>query len=112
MEISTLRKLEESYEMFPVLRAEGVMQPEIDAAATQLGVPFPQDYQEFLLNYGGGHAGALAVAVLRRWRAASQNNWSVIEVTKRRRAKGCPGAQHWVFFSDDGFGNPVGFDEF
>jgi hypothetical protein len=111
MQTSTLQKLEELYTDFPGLRAEGVAQWEIDAAAARLRLPFPQDYQEFLRRYGGGHAGSLSVGGLRRWQVAAGTNWSVIELTQQHRARRYPGAERWVILSDDGFGNPVGFDE-
>jgi hypothetical protein len=111
MQTSTLEALEDSYAKFPGMRAEGALQAEIDAAAAQLGVPFPASYQEFLLRYGGGHAGSLSVAGLRRWEFASRGDWSVIELTNQHRAHHSPSGKRWVIFSDDGFGNPIGFDE-
>ncbi len=93
------------------MRGEGVAQSEIDAAAARLGVPFPPDYQEFLRRYGGGHAGSLSVAGLRRWEFASRSDWSVVELTEQHRSQRYPGAERWAIFSDDGFGNPIGFDE-
>jgi hypothetical protein len=112
MQTSTLQKLEEAYAEFSGLRAEGVVQSEIDAAAARLGIPFPHDYQDFLRRFGGGHAGSLSVAGLRRWLVAGRSNWSVIELTEQHRAQRYPGAERWVIFSDDGSGNPIGFDEF
>jgi hypothetical protein len=112
MQTSTLQALEDSYAEFPGMRAEEAPQSEIGTAAARLGVPFPADYQEFLLRYGGGHAGSLSVAGLRRWEFAGRRDWSVIELTEQHRAQHYPGAERWVIFSDDGFGNPVGFDEF
>ncbi len=94
------------------MRAQGVVQSEIDAAAARLGVQFPPDYQEFLRRYGGGHAGSFSVAGLRRWECASGSDWSVIELTEEHRSQRYPGAERWVIFSDDGFGNPIGLDEF
>jgi hypothetical protein len=111
MQSSTLQKLEESYAEFPGMRAEGVAQSEIDAAAARFGIPFPADYQEFLRRYGGGHTGSLSVAGLRRWEFASRSDWSVIVLTEQHRAQRYPGTERWVIFSDDGFGNPVGFDD-
>lgn len=112
MQTSTLQKLEESYAEFPGMRAEGVPQSEIDTAAARIGIPFPADYQEFVRRYGGGHTGSLSVAGLRQWEFAGRNKWSVVELTEQHRAQRYPGAARWVIFSDDGFGNPVGFDEF
>lgn len=111
MQPSTLQRLEESYADFPGRRAEGAPQPDIDAASARLGVPFPADYQEFLRRYGGGHAGSFSVAGLRQWELAARSDWSVVEFTEQYRAQHYPGAERWVIFSDDGFGNPIGFDE-
>ena len=93
------------------MRAEGVPQSEIDEAASQLGIPFPQDYQEFLRRYGGGHAGSLSVAGLREWELAGRTDWSVTELTEHFRRQQYPGVDRWVIFSGDGFGNPIGFDD-
>lgn len=111
MQTDTLQKLEQAYEESPGLRADGVPQSEIDVAASQLGIPFPDDYQEFLRRYGGGHAGSLWIAGLRRWESADNTYWSVIKLTEHFRKQQYPGADRWVIFSDDGFGNPIGFDE-
>ena len=109
MQASTLQALEDSYAESPGMRAEGAPQSEIDQAAARLRVPFPVDYQEFLLRYGGGHAGSFSVAGLRRWQFAGTTDWSVVELTEWHRSQHYPGAERWVIFSDDGFGNPVGF---
>ncbi len=111
MQSATLQKLEEAYGESPGIRAEGVPQSEIDAAASQLGVPFAEDYQEFLRRYGGGYAGSLSVAGLREWEFASRTDWNVKELTEHYRKQQYPGADRWVIFSGDGFGNPIGFDE-
>jgi hypothetical protein len=111
MQEDTLQKLDEAYEEFPGMCAEGVPQAEIEEASSHLGIPFPQDYQEFLRRYGGGHTGSLSIAGLRRWKFATRDDWSVIEMTTHLRSQQYPGADRWVIFSDDGFGNPIGFDK-
>ena len=112
MQSTTLLKLEEAYDEFPEMRAEGVPQSEIDEVASQLGIPLPEDYQEFLRRYGGGQIGSKSVAGLRRWRLAANIEWSVTELTAHsRKQQQYPGADRWVIFSDDGSGNPIGFDE-
>ena len=111
MQSTTLQKLKEAYDEFPEMRSEGVPQSEIDKVASQLGVPFPEDYQEFLRRYGGGHIGSKSVAGLRRWGFAANMEWSVKELTAHYRKQQYPGADRWVIFSDDGFGNPIGFDK-
>jgi len=111
MRSDTWRKLAAIYEKFPSMYAgERVADGEIDAAAERLGVPFPADYREFITRFGGGHAGSLPVAGLRRWEAAGNREWSVLELTDWHRAGRWPGTELWAVFSGDGFGNPVGFD--
>jgi len=112
MTSDTWQKLEDIYSECPGMRAEGVPQDEIDAASVELGIPFPSDYQQFLRRHGGGHAGSLTVSGLRRWKLAGRDDWSVIALTRRYRDQKYPGSDRWVIFSDDGFGNPVGFDQF
>lgn len=111
MQPSTLQKLDEMYDEFPGMRAEGVPQSEIDEVASELGIPFSSDYQEFLRLYGGGQIGSKSVAGLRRWEFAANTVWSITELTNRHRKQQYPGAERWAVFSDDGFGNPIGFDE-
>jgi len=99
------------YEKFPsVYAGERVPADEIDAATERLGIPFPDDYREFIARFGGGYAGSLPVAGLRRWHAAGSREWSVIELTEWHRADHWPGTEAWAVFSGDGFGNPVGLD--
>ena len=69
---------------------------EIDAAAERLGVPFSAEYREFISLYGGGHAGSLPVAGLRRWEAAGNREWSVIELTEWHRTAKWPGTDLWA----------------
>ena len=65
------RRLADDYERFPGMYAgECVPNDEIDAAADRLGVTFGREYREFISLYGGGHAGSLPVAGLRRWEIA------------------------------------------
>lgn len=111
MRSDTRQRLAEIYEKLPSMYArERVSDEEIDAAAERLGVPFSSDYREFISRYGGGHAGSLPVAGLRRWETAGNREWSVIELTEWHRAAHWPGTESWAVFSGDGFGNPVGLD--
>ncbi|MCE9592478.1 MAG: SMI1/KNR4 family protein [Planctomycetes bacterium] len=111
MRPDTQRRLADNYEKYPSMYAgKRVSAEEIDAAAERLGVPFSSDYREFISRYGGGHAGSLPVAGLRRWESAGNREWSVIELTEWHRAARWPGTEVWAVFSDDGFGNPVGLD--
>jgi hypothetical protein len=111
MRPDTWERLAAIYAKYPALCAQaGASRDELDAAAARLGVPLPAEYREFVVRFGGGHAGSLPVAGLREWGAAGAGEWSVVEKTERFRAEGWPGTQVWAVFSDDGFGNPVGFD--
>lgn len=107
----TLQRLAVIFEQFPEMWArEPVADDEIDRAEARLGVPFATDFRAFIARYGGGHAGSLPVAGLRRWAAAGRGEWSVVELTERHRSAGWPGTAEWVVFSLDGFGNPIGLD--
>lgn len=83
---------------------------ELDEAALRLGIPFPKDYREFIARFGGGYAGSLPVAGLRRWEMAAEGEWSVVELTETHRTASWPGTEGWLVFSGDGFGSPIGLD--
>jgi hypothetical protein len=111
MKSDTLRRFAADYTRFRALFAgPGVDIAELDEAAVRLGVPLPADYREFVLRYGGGHAGSLPVAGIRRWKAAGNVEWSIIELTEHFRAQRWPGTESWAVFSIDGCGNPIGLD--
>jgi hypothetical protein len=111
MKSDTLKRLNDSFERFPSMRAHDRVEPhELDEAARDLGVPLSSNYCEFVIRFGGGHAGAYAVAGLRRWETAGKGEWSIIEMTQRHRAQGWPGTKDWAVFSNDGFGNPIALD--
>jgi hypothetical protein len=111
MRSETWRKLAAIYERFPsAYSGERVTAEEIDEAEVRLGVSFSADYRDFISRFGGGHAGSLPVAGLRRWETAGNREWSVIEWTEWHRAARWPGTDAWAVFSCDGFGNPVGMD--
>lgn len=107
----TRRRLAELRERYPDAWAhEPVDGDEIAAAEARLGVPFSAGLREFIARFGGGVAGSLPVAGLRRWAWAGAGEWSVVELTECHRAEGWPGTEAWVVFSGDGFGNPVAVD--
>lgn len=111
MRPDTLRRLDADYMESPIMVAgECVDVDELNAVATQLGVPLSDDYREFVARFGGGHAGSLPVAGLRRWEIAGDVEWSVIEVTEWFRSERWPGTELWAVFSNDGIGNPIGLD--
>lgn len=111
MNSNTWEALDAHFAEFPGSRAVGVPDLEIQEASQALGVPFPEGYIDFLRRYGGGHVGSYAVAGLRRWDFAANDNWSIINQTAHFRAQEWPGTARWAIFSGDGFGNPIGFDE-
>lgn len=90
--------------------SEGASAQELDRAAQALGVQLPDDYRDFVMRFGGGHAGSLPVAGLRVWDTASAGEWSVIELTDRYRIENWPGTEAWAVISNDGCGNPIGLD--
>jgi hypothetical protein len=108
----TFQRLAVIFERFPEAWAgEPVADDEIDRAEARLGVHFAADFRTFIARYGGGHAGSLPVAGLRRWEAAGRDEWSVVELTEFHRTVGWPGTDVWAVFSGDGFGNPIGIDK-
>lgn len=111
MKTSTWQPIEEHYSEFPRSRASGVGDSEIKAASDALGISFPADYREFLTRFGGGSIGAYYVAGLSRWDSAPNDAWDIVEQTLAYRKKKWPGTDLWAVFTDDGTGNPVGFDD-
>jgi len=110
MKRDTIKRLDALYEEFPFLRAEEVpSEAEIADAERELGVPFPADYREFLLRYGGAFAGPDPVYGLRPVEDMGRM-WSVVDATRRYREDGVPGADEWIIVSVDKGGNPVGID--
>jgi hypothetical protein len=111
MKTSTLQAIAEHHAEFPQSQADGVGQPEIQEASRALGVVFPDDYREFLTRYGGGHIGSYAIAGLRKWGFAANDDWNVVDQTMHFRSQKWPGTEQWAVFTNDGSGNPIGFDE-
>lgn len=110
MKPDTIKRLDALFERFPTMRAEEVpSEAEIADAEKELGVPFPADYREFLLRYGGGLAGPYPVYGLRPVEDLDPF-WSVVEITRRFREDDIPAAKEWVVVSEDHAGNPIGID--
>ncbi len=63
------------------------------------------------MRYGGGYIGSYAVAGLRKWASAANDGWHVVDQTMHFRKQEWPGTDQWIVFTDDGSGNPIGFDE-
>jgi hypothetical protein len=95
----------------PVMRAEEVpTADEVDLVSQQVSVPFPDDYREFLLRYGGATVGAYPVFGLRVSDVMDHDRWALIDVTNEVRQSGVDGVSDWVIFSEDHSGNPIGMD--
>ncbi len=100
-------RLEEEFDRFPQLRGEGAPGAEVDAAASQVGVAFPDDYRDFVARYGGAIVGAYPVFGLRPVEPMG-NEWSVVAVNQRYRTEDWPGIGDWLIVSADHAGNPIG----
>jgi hypothetical protein len=105
------RQLEADYTRFPNLRAEVLPSREaIQDVESQLGIPLPADYVEFLLRFGSGIVGSLPVLGMSQAPAMGKSTWSVLDVTSKFRREGWPNVEQWAVFSVDLSGNPIGFD--
>ena len=107
MDRDTIARLEEKFSEFPRARAEGVPLEEIEQVSVSLGFPFPSDYKEFLMRYGGAEVGPFPIFGLRK-AAAMGNGCSVIENTKEFRKTQVPGSADWLIVSEDLAGNVFG----
>ncbi len=111
MRPDTIDRLDEMFAESPVMRAEEVPTTvEVDAASQQVGVPFPDDYREFILRYGGAAVGPYPVFGLRASDVMEEDRWSVVDVTNEIRRAGIERASDWIVFSEDHAGNPIGMD--
>lgn len=110
MKEDTVNRLNQMFADSPVMRADDVpSEQEVDAASDELGIPFSDDFREFLLRYGGATVGPFPVFGLRP-SEIMDDRWSVIETTQEIRASGLEGVGSWVIVSEDHSGNPVGMD--
>src|SRR4051794_34532366 len=111
MRQDTIARLDAEFAEFPIMRADGApSQAEIAQAEQQIGVPFDEDYREFLLRYGGAMVGPYPIFGLRTVEVMGTDHWSVLDVTRHYRSDGVPGVERWVVISEDHAGNPVGMD--
>lgn len=110
MKATTWKAIDSQHSEFPGSCASGASDAEISEASARLGIAFPSDYSDFLSRCGGGDAGSYAIAGLRRWEFAANDDWNVVSLTEHFRKQGYPGTERWVVFTDDGFANPIGFD--
>lgn len=111
MMVDTLDRLKALFDEFPIMRATSVPTlDEVDDASQRLGVPFPSDYKEFLLQFGGAMIGPYPIFGLRPVEVMETNRWSVTEVTLQYRDNRMARCGEWVVISEDHSGNPVSFD--
>lgn len=103
-------RLEIEFAQFPILKVGTVTKEEIDSASLSLGIPFPEDYREFLLRYGGAIVGPYSIFGLRAVEPMG-NQWSVTEVNQHYRAEKWPGVEKWLVISRDHAGNPMGIEK-
>ena len=107
----TIRRLDKEFAEFTILRAEDVpSDAEIDRAETEIGVPFPVDYREFLRRYGGAMVGPYPIFGLRPAEVMGVDCWSAVAMTRWYRDDGVPGTEACVVISHDHAGNPIGID--
>lgn len=106
----TLERLDQMFAESPVMRADDVPSAaEVDSAAEDIGIPFPKDYREFILRYGGATVGPYPIFGLHSCHVMDER-WSVIDVTHEGRSSGIDGISDWIVFSGDLSGNPIGMD--
>jgi len=106
-----INRLRSEFDSFPNMLTESRPNAEkIEQAAAELGVPFTDDYIEFVRESGGAMAGAYPILGLRLVSVMGKRRWSVVEITKAYRHRSIPGTDGGVVFSEDHARNPVGFD--
>jgi hypothetical protein len=107
MKVDTWQQLEGEFARFPILKAESVPIEEIELASSHLGMPFPNDYSQFIQRYGGAIVGSFPIFGLRQAEPMG-NRWSVIDVNRNYRNQGWAGIDAWLIISADLAGNPIG----
>lgn len=111
MRQDTLMRLRKEFQEFPIIVANSFPTVnEIEQASIELGIPFPNDYVQFLQEFGGATVGPYPIFGLRPVSVMGDEEWSVVKMTKFYRAQPVPGTDKWVVFSEDHAGNPIGFD--
>lgn len=112
MNADILSRLDAVFAESPVLRAGSVpSETEVLEAVQVIGIPFDQDYKEFLLRYGGAMVGPYPIFGLRPVKVMDETLWSVVDVTRHYRSMQIEGAGEWVIISEDHAGNPIGMDK-
>ena len=107
MKTETIQALERQFTEFPRSRGGSVPRGEVEKASAELGLPFPDDYTEFLLKYGGAEVGPYPIFGLRK-APCMGNAYSVVAITTEFRRCKVPGNPNWLIISEDHAGNSVG----
>jgi hypothetical protein len=108
MNENLIEKLIIFWNEFPSLYGSPVSPDLILEAETDLNFSFPEDYKDFLLNFGSGIVRSFPILGLSPTPAMG-NDWSVLEETKRFWLDEIPEIKEVVVFSIDLSGNPIGF---
>lgn len=107
MKLDTLESLRAFFAQYPELLAGPASSAEIQSASAALGMPFPDDYREFLSECGGGIVGPCSIYGVRPVDAMGRD-WSVVAMTEAYRSQRWPGVEEWLIVSSDHGGNPIG----
>src|SRR5690349_8875404 len=107
------KRLAADYAEFADAAAPPATAEEINAAERQLGLPFPPQYRELLLRYGGAYVGQYEILGVRepalsRGEEPERRNQVVAENEEYRRNR-WPAIDRVLVFCTDGSGNPIGF---
>lgn len=105
-------KLDSDLKGDPVLVAGPVEAVHIDAISAFSGFPLPASYREFLRRYGAAIVGPFPVYGSGAPEAMAARDSSVIDVTRRFRGDGWPGAADALVISMDHAGNAITMDAF
>jgi cell wall assembly regulator SMI1 len=106
MRADTIHRLDALFERWPVLVGTSVAPEEVTVAEADVGIPFPDDYREFICRYGGALVGRCPIFGLRPTDALGERY--VTNVTRRYRDQKWPYVEYWAVFSEDDAGNPIG----
>ena len=107
----TWKRLAAQYELFPDAAAGPATPEEIQTAEREIGLPFAEDFREFLLRYGGAYVGWCEIYGIREpalFRSDTDKTKNQLVMMQSFYKRGFPGIGEWVIIADDGRGNPIG----
>lgn len=111
MTTDTIERLDTMFSESPVMCSDEIpTNEEVNIAEQLIGVPFPEEYREFILKYGGAVVGPYPIFGLRSADVMDEDRWSVVEITNQIRQIGIDDANKWIIVSEDHAGNPIGMD--